>query len=148
MIITSYKELIKKMKEDNAARIQLLQTYETIISTANSLAETYKDEPGIDNISFSYPSGISDYLLILVYLSEKGSIKKDIGSFIESLQEHINLALDAEPIVDAKGQTKTWRFNEDSQKVIIIVNAEKSKKCTKVLTDKMEPIYEFICEDE
>ena len=137
MIITSYKELIKKMKEDNAARIQLLQTYETIISTANSLAE-----------SFSYPSGISDYLLILVYLSEKGSIKKDIGSFIESLQEHINLALDAEPIVDAKGQTKTWRFNEDSQKVIIIVNAEKSKKCTKVLTDKMEPIYEFICEDE
>ena len=154
----SYTKLMEEALQENREWIDCLQAYQEIITTTNYLAEEYQEEDGIGSIYPLYPTHAGDYFLITLYLTEKGKIMKDIGSFIDELITKTGLEYDGDIYVDADSQTKTWTLIHRgicythngimNPKVKVKVDASKSQTCKRVPTGEMVPVYEFICEEE
>ena len=154
----SYQELIKECLAENRAKVEMLQAYESVIWSVNQAVVDFKNEEGIDFINVYYPSFSGDNLLVVIHLTEKGSIKKDIGMFLEVLYMS-GLERYRDTYVKADKQQKNWYLENKNfcygdtntvhnPEVHVQVDATKSQKCNRVATGEMVPIYEFVCEEE
>ena len=155
----SYQELIKKCLTENREKVEMLQAYEPVIRTVNDAVAEYENEEGIESIGVAYPTFLSDYLLVSIYLSEKGAIGKDIGSFLDELYA-CGLERSRDTFVKAKEQQKYWYlhhlgicYKSDTGTIYnpvvqVQVDAIKSQTCKRVETGEMVPVYEFVCEEE
>jgi hypothetical protein len=154
----TYQSLIKEALKMNLQRVNTIYAFQPIIHKVNSLVEEYEKEDGIDYVNVAYPNSGNDYLLIVFYLSEKGKIMKDIGSFIDDLKFILpGLEYEGDVETDATHQTKIWNLVHNkityccdgarNPKITIKADASKSTTCKRVPTGEMIPLYEFICEE-
>ena len=151
-----YSNLMEKILQRNKDGVNTLIAFQSIIFEANDLVAEYKKEDGIEHITLCYPYYGNDYLLITIYLSEKGKIIKDVGTFLEAFVQKTGCEYDGDVQVDADKQSKTWSLvhrglcytylgGVENPRIRIIVDAKKATVCKRVPTGEMVPVYEFIC---
>jgi len=155
----TYQEQFEELVKTNAARLMNLSIHKNIIDVANDAVKRYENEDGIDRIWVGYPEYESDRVSITVYLSEKGSIMKDIASFIDEIAINAGLDYAGEPRTNEARETRIWdltdpnnsyegKYSIRNAKVDITADASKSKSCKRVATGEVVPVYKFVCEDE
>jgi len=155
----TYSKLMSEALQKNRERVDTLFAFQSAIHAVNMTIEEYEKEEGISMITAAYPAHGDDYLLVIIYLSEKGRVMKDVGSFIDNLQHLLpGLEYNGDVYVDATRQEKTWNlidrkvsYNCDGIKnprITVKVNASKSTNCVRRETGEMVPVYEFVCLEE
>lgn len=154
-----YSDLMSEALRKNRERVETLYAFQSAIHAANMTIAEYENEDGIAFITISYPDSGDDYMLITIYLSEKGKIVKDVGSFIDDFRHLLpGLEFKDDIYTDAVNQTKTWDMRDrgahfvidgvsKNPRVVVRVDASKSTTCKRVPTGEMVPVYEFICEE-
>ena len=155
-----YSDLMSEALRKNLERVDTLKAFQSAIHAVNITAANYENEPGISMIVMSYPTYGNDYLLVTIYLTEKGRVMKDVGSFIDDLRHRLpGLDYDGDVQVDATLQTKTWRLIDRQAiyayegetkhpRITVLVNASRSTNCVRRETGEMVPVYEFVCLEE
>ena len=154
-----YSDLMREALQKNRERVDTLKAFQSAIHAVNITAANYENEPGINMIVMSYPVYGNDYLLVTIYLTEKGRVLKDVGSFIDELQYLIpGLEYDGDVYVDATEQIKTWKLVDrkasydcdgiKNPRITVSANASKSTNCIRRETGEMVPVYEFVCLEE
>jgi hypothetical protein len=163
MIILTCDELITKAHQKHKETVATIESFDKIIEVANRLVKEYKGTDYVDFISMAYPQDSNDYLLIIIYLAEKGSIMRDLGTFIDELVSETGLEFIGDVLSDANNQTKRWELIDKTRsytiscgtedylrhpRVAVKVDATKAKTCIRRETGRMIPEYEFVCEEE
>jgi len=159
----TYDDLIMEAHKLNRITMATIESFEQIIEVANRLGKEYEDADTdvIDFISIAYPRCADDYLMIIIYLAEKGSIVRDFGTFVDELISETGLEFVGEVVTDPDNQIKRWDLIDKTKsysmetdtdirhpRVTIKVDAKKSKACIRRKTGRMIPEYEFVCEEE
>ena len=157
--VRSYREVMKEALQLNRERIDTLVAFEKIIGIINSLVGHLEKEDGVSEVSVVYPAIGDDYLFVIVYLSEKGVMQRDIGGFIRKFVLETNSEYLRDPSTNANKMTKVYSFgcnetcyayNDDvkNPRIEIKVDASKAETCHQVDTGKTAKIYEWVCEEE
>ena len=154
--MTSYQDLIKKATNAHEGLLINLRVFKPIIECVNKLVEEAEKNPAFGSILCDYPKSSLDYLLITLFLVEKGSIAKDAGIFVDELQNQLNLRL-IDSSTDGTQMTRTVIFKHSGidystnnlrhPKIIVKIDASKSEVCRRVPTGEMIPVYELVCDD-
>lgn len=151
-----YSNLMEKTLQKNKDSINTLIAFQSIIAETNNLVAEYEKEDGIEYVSLCYPCYGNDYLLITIYLSEKGRIIRDVGTFLEAFVQKTGCEYDGDVQVDADHQHKTWTLvhrglcytylgRVENPRIRIVADAKKATVCKRVPTGEMIPVYEFVC---
>lgn len=154
--MTPYQKLFKDALNENQGRLRNLYAFKPIIECANKLVEEAEKNSAFSFITRAYPTHLTDYLLISLYLAEKGSISKDAEIFIDELQNQLNLK-QTDSITNGTDEILTVSFicpdisyyvdGFRHPKIVVNIDASKSKICHRVPTGEMVPVYELICDD-
>ncbi|MCK4498927.1 hypothetical protein KAU11_00345 [Candidatus Babeliales bacterium] len=154
----TYEELFKKALDENRSRLNNLYAFKPVINAVNELAEEALKDPAFSSISCAYPTYGSDYLLVILYLAEKGSISKAGGIFIDELKDRIYLEQDSNVSEDGDKMMQSFRFTCPNISyyadyirhpcIVVAVDASKSKVCRQVSTGEMVPVYKIVCDEE
>lgn len=160
MAILTYNDLLADVYQKHKITMDTVESFEQIIEVANRLVKEYEASDYIDFISIGYPRVADDYLMIVIYLKEKGSIIRDVGTFVDELVMETGLEYVGDVHTDVKNQTKSWSLVDRTKcydiggdstrnpRVTVKVDATKSATCVRKKTGRMIPEYEFVCEDE